>query len=128
MGDVGSTFLGFTLAGWAAMPSRGVSSLVWVAALSPFLFDSIVTFVRRLLLGERVYEAHRTHFYQRLVQLGWSHARTTILYGALAAASGCLAALSMSGGAAGIAWAALALPLSIPIIVRQSAKEAEKRM
>jgi UDP-N-acetylmuramyl pentapeptide phosphotransferase/UDP-N-acetylglucosamine-1-phosphate transferase len=130
MGDAGSTFLGFTLAGWAAMPLHGVPAIVWIAALSPFLFDSTVTLVRRLLLGERVYEAHRTHFYQRLVQQGWSHARTTILYGALAlaAASGCIAALSMSNGAGGVAWVALAVPLSIPIIVRQSAKEAEKRM
>jgi UDP-N-acetylmuramyl pentapeptide phosphotransferase/UDP-N-acetylglucosamine-1-phosphate transferase len=117
MGDVGSTFLGFTLAGWAAMPSHRVPLMIWVAALSPFLFDSIATLVRRLLRGERVYQAHRTHFYQRLAQQGWPHARTTILYGALAAASGSIAALSMSGGAAGLLWVAAAVPLAIPLIV-----------
>jgi UDP-N-acetylmuramyl pentapeptide phosphotransferase/UDP-N-acetylglucosamine-1-phosphate transferase len=121
MGDVGSTFLGFTLAGWAAMPSHRVPAIIWVATLSPFLFDSIATLVRRLLRGERVYLAHRTHFYQRLVQQGWPHARTTILYGAVATTSGLIAALSMSGGAAGLVWVAFAVPLAIPIIVGRPA-------
>jgi len=120
MGDVGSTFLGFTLAGWAAVPSHRVPATVWIAALSPFLFDSIATLVRRLLRGERIYLPHRTHFYQRLVHRGWSHARTTTLYGALAAASGAIAALSIFGGSVGLMWVALAVPLAIPLIVGRS--------
>jgi UDP-N-acetylmuramyl pentapeptide phosphotransferase/UDP-N-acetylglucosamine-1-phosphate transferase len=121
MGDVGSTFLGFTLAGWAAMPSQRVPGTIWIAALSPFLLDSIATLARRALGGERIYLAHRTHFYQRLVQQGWPHARTTILYGTLAAAAGSIAALSIARGAGLLLWAALAVPLSIPLIVSKSA-------
>jgi UDP-N-acetylmuramyl pentapeptide phosphotransferase/UDP-N-acetylglucosamine-1-phosphate transferase len=51
--------------------------------LAPFLFDSLVTLVRRVLRGERWYEAHRTHYYQRLVSCGLSHAQVTMLYGGL---------------------------------------------
>lgn len=118
MGDVGSTFVGFTLAGWAAMPSQGVPAVVWLAALSPFLFDSSVTLVRRLFRGERVYEAHRSHYYQRLVQQGWSHAQTTLLYGALAAFSSTIAAFSIRHGVGRLIWIALVPPMLIPLIVR----------
>jgi hypothetical protein len=40
--------------------------------------DATVTLVRRLLRGERIWEAHRSHYYQRLVGLGWSHRRTVL--------------------------------------------------
>jgi hypothetical protein len=38
--------------------------------------DASVTLLRRLWRGERVWHAHREHYYQRLVQLGWGHAGT----------------------------------------------------
>jgi hypothetical protein len=37
-----------------------------------------VTLVRRVLRGERVWEAHRQHYYQRLILSGWSHRRTAV--------------------------------------------------
>ena len=40
---------------------------------SPFIVDASVTLVRRALRGEKVWQAHRSHYYQRLVMLGWSH-------------------------------------------------------
>ena len=39
-----------------------------------FLADGTITLLRRLLRGERVWEAHREHFYQRAVQRGHGHA------------------------------------------------------
>jgi hypothetical protein len=39
--------------------------------------------IYRLLRGARIWEAHREHHYQRLVQIGWGHGRTLALYGAL---------------------------------------------
>ena len=50
----------------------------------PFVLDAGWTFARRLLRGERVFEAHRTHFYQRLTGKGASHAVTTLGYSGLA--------------------------------------------
>ena len=80
MGDTGSATLGF-LAGvlslWGA--HQGVFPF-WVAILtfSPFIVDATVTLLRRLLRGERVWQAHKTHYYQRLVQLGWGHGKTVL--------------------------------------------------
>jgi Fuc2NAc and GlcNAc transferase len=80
MGDVGSGFLGFAFATLAiATENAGaLPLLVWLLLSGVFLFDSTVTLLRRALRGERWYEAHRTHAYQRLVAAGHSHATVTI--------------------------------------------------
>ena len=49
-----------------------------------FLFDSFVTLLRRAFRGEKVWEAHREHLFQRLVASGLSHSGVTIFYGGLA--------------------------------------------
>jgi UDP-N-acetylmuramyl pentapeptide phosphotransferase/UDP-N-acetylglucosamine-1-phosphate transferase len=89
MGDVGSTFLGFNFAGLTLLGNLGVGGgrlpiEFGVVVLAPFLFDSVVTLARRIVRGERWYAAHRTHYYQRLVVRGASHAQVTGLYAGLA--------------------------------------------
>jgi UDP-N-acetylmuramyl pentapeptide phosphotransferase/UDP-N-acetylglucosamine-1-phosphate transferase len=93
MGDAGSIPLGFLAAGIGILGWRDGRWPIWlpIVAFSPFIVDASVTLARRLLRGERVWEAHRTHYYQRLVQLGWGHRRTAL-------AEYCLMALC--GGAA----------------------------
>ena len=49
-----------------------------------FLFDSVVTLLRRAFRGEKVWQAHREHLFQRLVDSGLSHRQVTIFYGVLA--------------------------------------------
>jgi UDP-N-acetylmuramyl pentapeptide phosphotransferase/UDP-N-acetylglucosamine-1-phosphate transferase len=72
---------------------------LWAGLLvfSPFIVDATVTLLRRILRGERVWEAHKTHYYQRLVQLGWGHRKTVVVeYGLmLACATSALAANSL---------------------------------
>lgn len=89
MGDTGALALGFF---FGAMVVRGGAPR-WLLALPllPFLADSGVTLARRAMRRERVYEAHRTHFYQRLTNRGWSHFAVTLLWGALAAAASAVA-------------------------------------
>lgn len=80
MGDVGSSLLGFLAAAFSLWAnSRGIFPL-WIAALifSPFIIDATVTLIRRLFRGEKVWQAHKTHYYQRLVQLGWGHKKTVL--------------------------------------------------
>ncbi len=78
MGDVGSIPLGFLagafgVAGW----QRGLWPLWFpLVVFAPFIVDATATLARRLLRGERVWEAHRQHYYQRLILSGWSHRRT----------------------------------------------------
>jgi UDP-N-acetylmuramyl pentapeptide phosphotransferase/UDP-N-acetylglucosamine-1-phosphate transferase len=97
MGDVGSGFLGFTFAVLPLMLVAGASRidparLPWSAAalVWPFLFDAFATFLRRLLRGENVFEAHRRHLYQRLVVAGASHRGVATLYSSFALAAAIL--------------------------------------
>jgi len=96
MGDTGSSVLGFFVAAFSLWASVDSIFSIWVALLvfSPFIIDASVTLFRRVLAGEKVWEAHKTHFYQRLVQIGWGH-KKTVLYGYLlmvaSGASACLA-------------------------------------
>jgi UDP-GlcNAc:undecaprenyl-phosphate/decaprenyl-phosphate GlcNAc-1-phosphate transferase len=78
LGDAGSYFLGGWLALLAIVSLRAGVPVEAVAA--PFLLylaDTGTTLVKRVLRGEAWYEPHRNHVYQRLTQLGWSHARVT---------------------------------------------------
>jgi UDP-N-acetylmuramyl pentapeptide phosphotransferase/UDP-N-acetylglucosamine-1-phosphate transferase len=95
MGDVGSAFIGFLLASVTVAASRSepVLLLCSLLILWPFIFDTLFTFLRRLIHGEHVFSAHRSHLYQRLVQTGWSHRQTAIGYAALATIGLCLAVL-----------------------------------
>ncbi len=86
MGDVGSAFLGFTFAAIPLMAatekpekSRWLffagASFVWF-----FLFDTVFTFIRRALRGEKMWKAHREHLYQQMVIRGKGHSFVTLVY------------------------------------------------
>ena len=100
MGDTGSTALGFLAAACSLWGSKSGLFPFWVAILvfSPFIADATVTLLRRLLRGEKIWEAHRTHYYQRLVLLGWGHRRTVLAEYALmlACAGSALLAIHLS--------------------------------
>ena len=79
LGDVGSVPLGFLL-GWLLLEI--LASLLWpVAIILPlyYLMDATITLLRRALKGERVWQAHREHFYQQAVGNGLSHARISLI-------------------------------------------------
>jgi Fuc2NAc and GlcNAc transferase len=81
MGDVGSGFVGYFIAVLAVGVARenSVALLVWLILGGVFFVDATVTFIRRLLQGERFYEAHRSHAYQWLARRWSSHKRVTLL-------------------------------------------------
>jgi hypothetical protein len=62
-----------------------------------FVADTGVTLGRRVLRGERIFEPHRSHSFQQLVALGWSHARTTGFVAAIITGCALLGAVSLSG-------------------------------
>jgi UDP-N-acetylmuramyl pentapeptide phosphotransferase/UDP-N-acetylglucosamine-1-phosphate transferase len=82
LGDVGSASMGFLLsvaALWIAL-DHGAWLLVALGLIhANFILDTSITLVRRVLRSERCFEAHREHFYQRLVRSGKSHSFTTAL-------------------------------------------------
>ena len=81
MGDTGSATLGLLAGGLSLWGTRDGIFPFWAALLvfSPFIVDASVTLVLRLFRGERIWQAHKSHYYQRLVQSGWGH-RKTVLY------------------------------------------------
>lgn len=100
LGDVGSVPLGFLaallgLAGWheGAWP-------LWFPLLvfSPFIVDATFTLARRLARREQVWRAHRDHYYQRMVRMGFGHRRGALIeYGLMiASASAALFARDLS--------------------------------
>jgi len=114
MGDVGSIPLGF-LAG--AIGLAGWTQALWPAwfpllVFAPFVVDASVTLVRRGLRGERVWQAHREHYYQRLVRMGWSHRRLALHEYALMAALGA-SALALQTTPDVVQWAGLAAWLGV---------------
>jgi UDP-N-acetylmuramyl pentapeptide phosphotransferase/UDP-N-acetylglucosamine-1-phosphate transferase len=80
MGDVGSVPTGFLMGALILLGCRDHLFTPWVPMMlfSPFIVDATVTLIRRVMLGERVWVAHRMHFYQRLVLLGWGHRKTVL--------------------------------------------------
>ncbi|HRF43534.1 MAG TPA: glycosyltransferase family 4 protein [Candidatus Competibacteraceae bacterium] len=91
LGDIGSTTFGFLAAACSLWGARMELFPLWVSLLvfSPFIMDATVTLIRRLLRGEKVWQAHRSHYYQRLVLLGWGHRRTVLVeYGLMLACAG----------------------------------------
>jgi len=80
MGDAGSIPLGFlaaTLGVW------GWQSNYWpfwfpLLVFSPFVADATITLLKRAHRGEKLSQAHRSHYYQRLVLMGWGHRNTAI--------------------------------------------------
>lgn len=95
MGDVGSVPLGFSAGGLSALCiHRGIFD-IWVPFLifSPFIVDATVTLFFRMLRGEKIWKAHRKHFYQRLVLAGWRQPKVLMVEYVLMLSSGMSAVL-----------------------------------
>jgi UDP-N-acetylmuramyl pentapeptide phosphotransferase/UDP-N-acetylglucosamine-1-phosphate transferase len=76
MGDVSSAPLGFLLATitlWCGSTVGGWMFFALCLLHANFVLDTGVTLFRRIIRGERWYDAHREHFYQRLIRAGKPH-------------------------------------------------------
>jgi Fuc2NAc and GlcNAc transferase len=80
MGDVGSTFLGAVFSGLVLQATSWLEALGLLLVATPLLADACLCVLRRLLAGQRVFQAHRLHLFQRLHQAGWPHARVSLSY------------------------------------------------
>ncbi|MEX3954891.1 glycosyltransferase family 4 protein [Trinickia sp. EG282A] len=82
LGDAGSIPLGFLAGALGYWGWRTGAWPIWFPpmAFSPFIADASVTLLRRLARGEKFWQAHREHYYQRMVRLGLGHARTAVCW------------------------------------------------
>jgi UDP-N-acetylmuramyl pentapeptide phosphotransferase/UDP-N-acetylglucosamine-1-phosphate transferase len=93
MGDVGSTFLGYTFAVLPLLSSdkSGDALMLGTLLMWTTIMDAGVTFIKRVIRRENVFAPHRTHLFQRLVIAGYSHAAVSSLYISLTLLAGLLA-------------------------------------
>ena len=93
MGDAGSIPIGFLAAALSVCGWRDGDWPFWfpIAAFAPFLADATTTLLKRTFMRERFWEPHKKHYYQRLVQMGWSHRGTALAGYALMLGSGAAA-------------------------------------
>lgn len=84
MGDAGSIPLGFLAGaiGWLGIERRDWPVLFPLIVFLPFWLDATATLARRIATGQRFWQAHRQHFYQRLVLSGAGHRTTLVAYAA----------------------------------------------
>jgi UDP-GlcNAc:undecaprenyl-phosphate/decaprenyl-phosphate GlcNAc-1-phosphate transferase len=82
MGDAGSISLGFLA---AVLGIHGVSLGLWswwfpLLVFSPFIVDATTTLIKRIARGEKIWIAHRQHYYHQLILSGWNHRRVALSY------------------------------------------------
>ncbi len=80
MGDGGSTFLGAVFIGIIISSDDWLIALKIVLVATPLLADAFICIVRRFLSKQSIFEAHRSHLYQRLNQAGFSHGYVSTIY------------------------------------------------
>ena len=93
MGDVGSTFLGYTFAVLPLLSSdkSGDALMLGTLLMWTTIMDAGVTFIKRAIRRENLFQPHRNHLFQRLVIAGYSHAAVSSLYIFLTLLAGLLA-------------------------------------
>lgn len=99
MGDVGSQFLGFAFAVLAIIALRydggHTSFFVMPLLFFHFLWDTAFTMIRRWRAGENVAQAHRSHLYQLMNRLGFSHRSVALYHYAVTLAQGAAALMML---------------------------------
>ncbi|MGE5513596.1 MAG: MraY family glycosyltransferase [Bacteroidota bacterium] len=118
LGDAGSIPLGFLA---AALGLFGWQASVWpcwfpLLVFSPFVLDATLTLAQRAMRGEKLWQAHKTHYYQRLVRSGWGHRKLALAEYALMAAVATSALLFREAGWGGVAMLLVAWALAYAAI------------
>ena len=90
MGDAGSISLGFLA---AVLGIHGISLGLWawwfpLLVFSPFIVDATTTLFKRICRREKIWIAHRQHYYHQLILAGWNHRRVALSYYAVMIACG----------------------------------------
>ena len=74
LGDVGSIPLGF-LAGFILIYNMIMYNLIFpfLIIMLYYLLDSVTTIILRFLKKENIFQAHSSHFYQKILRKGYNH-------------------------------------------------------
>ncbi|MDB6114521.1 MAG: glycosyl transferase family 4 [Lacunisphaera sp.] len=118
LGDAGSVTIGFFAGAFGIWGWAAGAWPVWFPFLvsAPFFLDATVTILRRMISGESFWQAHREHYYQRLIRSGWTHRRTALCEYLLMAASAGLA-VAMLGWVPEAQYAGLAAAALVYVVL-----------
>ncbi|TKC91769.1 glycosyltransferase family 4 protein [Trinickia terrae] len=118
LGDAGSIPLGFLAGALGYWGWRAGTWPVWFPAMAfaPFIGDASVTLVRRLARGEKFWQAHREHYYQRMVRSGMGHARTAQCWYVVMLV-GIMLALWALGRSAAFQWGLVAIWVVLLVLI-----------
>ncbi|MCL2872236.1 MAG: glycosyl transferase [Betaproteobacteria bacterium] len=110
IGDVGAVPLGFLAAafGWWGVVEQAWGLWFPTLVFLPFILDATVTLLWRLWRREKIWEGHKTHYYQRLLQMGAGHRGTLAIYAVLMAGCAATAGVCATRAPELGAWALLA--------------------
>jgi UDP-N-acetylmuramyl pentapeptide phosphotransferase/UDP-N-acetylglucosamine-1-phosphate transferase len=113
LGDVGSLPMGLLL-GWLLLQLAG-EGYVAAAVILPlyYLLDATITLARRIVRGERFWQAHRSHFYQRATDNGFSVPAVVTRVALVNLALAALALVSVAAHSAAVSLIALAASVAI---------------
>ena len=120
LGDVGSVPLGYLL-GWLLLDLAGQG--LWAPALILplyYLADATITLGRRILRGDRVWEAHRQHFYQRALGADGDHGAVARLVLVVDAQLIVMALLALARPRTALALAALGVAAILVTMARRA--------
>ncbi|PLY14752.1 MAG: glycosyl transferase [Sedimenticola sp.] len=108
LGDAGSYGLGFLSAGMLIWGENLGIFPLWIGLLifSPFIMDATSTLFLRLFRGEKIWEAHREHAYQRAVRSGLGH-RTTLAWAVSIILAAGVSGILLKSQVAAVQWPAL---------------------
>lgn len=129
MGDAGAPVLGFLAAALSLRADRDGLFPLWIALLifSPFIMDASYTLLKRMLSGKKLWQAHREHIYQRVVQMGWSHRRTVLWSYVLMLAASFSALMALNQNRA-VQWAIMLFWCMVYVIIVLLVGLREKRI
>ena len=80
MGDVGSIFLGSIFVMIIYSQENIMEGIKYLSLGAPIFFDALITVLRRFSYKQNIFRAHKSHLFQRLHQVGWSHAKISSIY------------------------------------------------
>ncbi|OPY60705.1 MAG: putative undecaprenyl-phosphate N-acetylglucosaminyl 1-phosphate transferase [Syntrophorhabdaceae bacterium PtaU1.Bin034] len=82
MGDGGSYFLGYAIAGLSILGSAkaqtGTALLIPLLAMGVPVFDTILSPVRRFIIGKKLFQPDKNHIHHRLIEMGLSKKKTVL--------------------------------------------------
>lgn len=129
LGDSGSMMIGGTLAAVSIIGERryNVPLSAFILLFAVFIADAGYTLARRALRGEKIWQAHREHLYQRATRSGLGHSSVTIMVLLISMVMCVPASLEMGHTGPRVLWLILSLLVLLGVMVLVKRRESQRQ-